>query len=256
MNLLKITTFDNLVVKVYSSRQALGEYAALDAADRIIRLLKEKDEINIIFAAAPSQDEFLKALISNKHIDWSKINAFHMDEYIGLAPHAPQGFGNFLKERIFSKVGFKSVNYINGNNTDLDYECTRYAELLKEHPLDIGFMGIGENGHLAFNDPGVADFKDSAVVKVVELEEACRRQQVNDGCFKSLEDVPKKALTVTIPPLFSAKYIFCMVPAATKAEAVKNTLTGPIDESCPASILRRHNNAILYLDTNSGKHIL
>ena len=244
-----------LTVKIFSSRKSMGEAAAAEAAVKIRKMLSEKKEINIIFGAAPSQNEFLAALAEDATIEWGRINAFHMDEYIGLSPDAPQGFGNFLKDRIFGKVDFKSINYLNGIVKDTEQECERYAGLLKAYPTDIVCMGIGENGHIAFNDPHVAFFKDTKLVKVVELDKKCRNQQVNDGCFKSLEQVPTHALTLTIPVLTAGKFIYCMVPAATKAEAVFNTVTGDVTEACPASILKTHGHAILYTDINSASKI-
>lgn len=241
---------DKLKVEILPSRAAMGAAAGAAIADEIRGLAK--DEINIIFAAAPSQNEVLEALLSYKDIDWSRVNAFHMDEYIGLAADAPQGFGNFLRRHIFDKVPFKSVNYLNGNNPDLQGECDRYSALLKEHPADIVCMGIGENAHIAFNDPGEADFNDSRLVKVVTLDEVCRMQQVNDGCFKTIGDVPKQALSLTVPALMAGGYIACSVPAKTKAQAVKNTLECEISPMIPASVLRTHNNATLYCDNDSS----
>ena len=175
-----------------------------------------------------------------------------MDEYIGLAPDAPQGFGNFLRRELFSKVSFASVSYLDGTADDRAAECRRYGELLAAAPVDIVCLGIGENGHIAFNDPHVADFNDPAAVKVVELDHTCRQQQVNDGCFAKLDDVPTHALTLTIPTLVAPKTVFCMVPAPTKAKAVQAAVEGPISETCPASILRRHDNASLWLDPDSA----
>ena len=256
MTSIKNFNVDKLSVKVFDNRDAMGEYAAEDAIKVIRELLKTKKELNFIFAAAPSQNEFLKSLASYKDIEWDRINAYHMDEYVGLSYGAPQRFGNFLKENIFNKLNFKSLNYIDGNSTDLDEECKRYGKLLSDNTPDIVFMGIGENGHIAFNDPAVAEFNDKYVVKVVELDEKCRNQQVNDKCFSVIDDVPKHALTVTIPMLISAKYICCVVPGDTKADAVGNTLKGEISENCPASILRTIDNAVLYLDENSAKYVL
>ena len=256
MSTIKEMQVGKLKVKVYETRQAMREGAAKEAAARIKELISKKGEINIIFAAAPSQNEFLASLIADKEIDWSKINAFHMDEYVGISKDAPQAFSNFLKDRIFSKVPFKSVNYIDVSAEDAEKECERYSDLLKANPADIVCMGIGENGHIAFNDPPVADFNDKKIVKVVELEQKCRQQQVNDGCFKTINDVPKYALTLTIPTLMAGKYIFCIVPGKTKTEAVTNTVNDKISTVCPATILRTHNNAVLYVDKDSGKGIL
>lgn len=255
MAIIKQGRVDKLVYLAFETRAEMGEYAAKEAAKEINRQIAEKGTINMIFAAAPSQNDFLASLIKDETIDWSKINAFHMDEYIGLAADAPQGFGNFLKNAIFGKVPFKSVNYIDCTAPDPEAECERYSALLKANKCDVIIMGIGENGHIAFNDPHVADFNDEKVVKVVSLDETCRMQQVNDGCFATIDDVPKFALTLTIPTLVAAESVFCIVPVKTKANAVKNTVLGEIGEACPATILRRHNNATLYLDADSASLI-
>jgi glucosamine-6-phosphate deaminase len=244
-----------LRVKIYQTRKDMGNAAADEMTTVLKKLLEVKDEVNIVFAAAPSQNEFLEAVVKTECIEWNRVNAFHMDEYIGLDKNAPQGFGNFLKDRIFNKVGFKSVYYINGNADKIEEECDRYADLLKQYPVDIVCMGIGENGHIAFNDPHVAAFNDTKLVKLVELDEKSRVQQVNDGCFDKLNDVPTHALTLTIPALISAKYIFCVVPDKAKAEAVAKTVKGSVDESCPASILKTHDNAILYIEKDSAAAI-
>jgi len=255
MSLLKELTAGKLKVRIYDNRKNLGANAALDVASKIRELLKEKSEINMIFAAAPSQNEFLENLLK-EDIEWNRINAFHMDEYIGLDASAPQGFGNFLRDRLFGKAGFKSVNYINGNAKDPKAECARYEGLLKKYPTDIVCLGIGENGHLAFNDPPVADFQDPVLVKTVELDSVCRQQQVNDGCFASLDLVPTHAVSITIPGLMAGKYIFGMVPGKTKAQAVYRTVTEKIATDCPATILKNHDNAILYTDSDSAKDLL
>ncbi len=243
---------DKLNVKAFDTRRQMGEAAAIDIKNKFCELLKEKSEINVIFAAAPSQNDVLKALAEDKEIEWGRINAYHMDEYIGLPGDAPQGFGNFLREHIFGLVPLKSVNYIDCTATDPEAEAARYAKLIAENKPDVVIKGIGENGHIAFNDPPVADFNDKLLVKKIALDEICRNQQVNDGCFAKIDDVPTHALTLTVPALVSAPYLFCIVPAPTKAAAVKETLTGTIDEHCPASILRLQDNAILYLDKDSA----
>lgn len=241
---------DKLRVKIYSSRQAMGRGAADEAVAYVKELLAVQQEVNIIFAAAPSQNEFLAAVAASD-LDWSRINAFHMDEYIGLKEDAPQGFGNFLRRAIFDKVPFRSVSYLNGQ-IEPERACAEYAEKLAEKPVDVVFMGIGENGHIAFNDPHVADFNDPEVVKIVDLDEKCRQQQVNDGCFEALDKVPTHAMTLTIPALCRAKRLFCVVPAATKAWAVNETINGEVSEHCPASVMRRHENATLYVDSDSA----
>ena len=243
-------TKDKLAVKVFENRKLMGKAAATDVADCIEQMLSEKKEINMIFAAAPSQNEFLEELVDSG-VEWERINAFHMDEYIGLPLDAEQRFGTFLKERIFGRVPFKSVHYINGQ-AQPEKECDRYSLLLKQYPVDIVCLGIGENGHIAFNDPHVAKFDDPELVKVVALDEKCRMQQVHDGCFRSIELVPTQAISLTIPALVAAKYMFCIVPASTKAQAVYDTIYGEISESCPASILRTKANAVLYLDSDSA----
>ena len=242
----------SFVVKKYPTRAVMGAEAAKEAAAVIRGLLDKKAEINMIFAAAPSQNEFLAALANDKSIDFTRINAYHMDEYVGLPDDAPQRFGNFLKDHIFGLAPFKSVNYIRGNAEDVDGECERYSQLLRDNHIDVVCMGIGENGHIAFNDPHVADLNDPKLVKKVSLDDVCRMQQVHDGCFASLDEVPKYALTLTVPALVNADYHFCIVPAASKANAVKATVYGPIGEKCPATSLRLCEHAVLYIDQDSG----
>lgn len=254
--MLKELKKDRLRCRIYNTRSEMGAAAGEDIHNGILELLAEKETINMIFAAAMSQCEMLEALVSRSDIPWNRINAFHMDEYIGLEEGAPQSFGFFLKNAIFDRVPFKNVYLINGNAASAEEECRRYAELLKNNPVDIVCLGIGENGHIAFNDPGVADFNDKRLIKPVELDDICRQQQVNDGCFPSIGEVPKTALSLTVPALTAAKYMFCVVPAATKAKAVKSTMNGPISEVCPATALRTHENAILYCDRDSGKYLL
>lgn len=243
---------NKLKVRIHHSRQQMGAAAAKDVAEVIRTKLSAQQTINIIFAAAPSQNEFLESLAAQPGIDWSRINAFHMDEYIGLADDATQRFGNFLKERIFDKAGFKQVFYINGNAADAALECERYSNLLQQYPVDIVCMGIGENGHIAFNDPHVADFEDPFLAKVVALSEESRVQQVHDGCFATVEEVPVAAITLTIPALLNAETICCVVPGAHKAAAVYHTLHSEVDTQNPATILRTHANATLYLDKDSA----
>jgi glucosamine-6-phosphate deaminase len=248
-------TVEKLKVEIFPDRKAMGEAAGKAVAQKMKDLLKERGQLSMVFAAAPSQNEFLETLSQCPGLDWKKITAFHMDEYVGLPPTAPQNFGVFLRKRLFEKVRPGAVHYINGTAKDPQAECDRYTALLMNHLFDIACVGIGENGHLAFNDPPVADFNDPRLVKIVELELVSRRQQVHDGCFESLGVVPEKAITLTIPALFRAKSIYCMVPATTKAEAVKKTLKDPVSTACPATILRRHENAVLFLDQDSARLI-
>ncbi len=243
---------EELQVKIFDTRAEMGHVAAADFAAVVKELLQTKDTIRIIFAAAPSQDDFLAAAVADKSIDFSRVDAFHMDEYIGLDKDAPQGFGNFLRDRIFAKRTFHSVHYLDGQNPDSEAACESYAAMLNEKPIDIVCMGIGENGHIAFNDPPVADFNDPKTVKIVKLDEVCRMQQVHDGCFRSIDEVPTHALSLTVPALMAAKYRFCVVPAPTKANAAKAMLNDAIDEHCPCTILRRTPGSILYLDADSS----
>lgn len=243
-------TVDHLKVKVYANRNDMGLAAGNEVAIKITELLSAKDKIRMIFAAAPSQNEFLQTLKSIEGIDWSRVTVFHMDEYIGLPLDAPQRFGTFLRKGLFDEVKPGEVHLIDSSN-DIEEECLRYGRLIGMAPIDIVCLGIGENGHIAFNDPPVADFDEKAIVKSVELDRACRQQQVNDGCFSALEEVPTHALTLTIPALFAGAHLFCMVPGSTKTAAVKRTLYGPISTDCPSAVLRRHRDCTLYVDTDS-----
>jgi glucosamine-6-phosphate deaminase len=246
----KQETIDQLRVKVYANRKAMGTAAGTEAAETIRKLLNEQEKVRIVFAAAPSQNEFLETLSREEGIDWSRITAFHMDEYIGLPNDAPQKFSRFLCDRLFDLVKPGEVHLIDSAN-GIEQECKRYGELIKAAPIDIVCLGIGENGHIAFNDPPVADFSDSQVIKPVELDDMCRQQQVNDGCFTDFASVPSYALTLTIPAIASGAHLFCMVPGPTKRNAVNGTLHGEITTECPASILRKHPDCTLYLDKES-----
>lgn len=246
---------DSLTVKILSDTEEMGRQAAKEVADKIIELLALKEQINMVFAAAPSQEAFLKNLIADPHIDWSRINAFHMDEYVGIGDEAPQSFARFLRERLFDRVPFRSVHCLIGKAADTAAECERYAELLRRYPTDIVCLGIGENGHIAFNDPGVADFNDPESVKIVTLDDVCRQQQVNENCFDALNLVPQEAFTLTVPALLRADWLFCIVPFTNKANAVYNALYGEISERCPASILRREKHACLYLSRESAQRL-
>ena len=254
--MIKEINSDKLKVKIFDTRAEMGNCAASEVSACIKTLLAQKEEVNMIFAAAPSQNETLAGLVADKSIDWTRINAFHMDEYVGLSADAPQAFGNFLKDHIFGKLQFKSVNYICSAGEREEEICENYSALIKEHPIDIVCLGIGENAHIAFNDPWVADFNDKNIIKKVELDEVCRNQQVNDGCFAKLSDVPKFALTLTVPTLFNADYLFCTVPAKTKAQAVYNTVNCEISEEVPATIMRKHKNAVMYCDKDSAAKLL
>lgn len=239
----------NLAVRVFPTRQEMGAAAAQEGAACLKRLLETRETINVMFAAAPSQNELLAGLVASD-VDWSRVHAFHMDDYVGLPEDDPRRFPNFLKERLFDLLPFGSVHCMNSTATEADAvrAAAQYDALLRQNPLDVCFMGIGENGHIAFNDPQVADFADPVWTKVVTLDEVCRMQQVHDGCFATLDEVPRQAMTVTIPALMSAREVFCVVPTAAKAAAVERVLSGGVDVACPASILLVHPSARLYLD--------
>ncbi|MBR6729490.1 MAG: glucosamine-6-phosphate deaminase [Clostridia bacterium] len=245
---------DSLTTYVYDTRDAMGQAAGKAAAEAINRVLAEKETANVIFAAAPSQNETLEALLK-EDVDFSRINAFHMDEYVGLGLADKQSFASYLTEHIFSRANFRSVHLIPATE-EAETACKLYTELLTQNPPDVVLMGIGENGHIAFNDPPVADFKDTKVIKIVELDEICRQQQVHDKCFETLEQVPKYALTLTVPTLMSAGALICTVPGPTKAAAVRAMLQGSIGEACPATALRLHNHANMYLDKASAQEVL
>jgi len=247
---------EGLKVKIFPDRATLGEAAAQAVAEKMRQILKIEESLFIVFASAPSQNEFLERLSQSRGIAWNRTTAFHLDEYIGLPEEAPQNFGHFLRVKLFEKVHPGKVHYLNGMAEDPEVECNRYAALLREHPLDIACIGIGENGHLAFNDPPVADFQDPRLVKTVDLDPTSRQQQVNDGCFDDLEKVPTRAMTLTLPAIFSSKSIFSMVPGPTKADAVRKTLEDPSSPACPATLLRKHRDATLFLDKDSAKWIL
>ncbi len=246
---------DLLQVNVYDTRAEMGAAAGANVVNRINELLAKQPVVRIIFAAAPSQNEVLAYLAADKTIDWSRIDVFHMDEYIGLPAGASQRFASFLVNGLFEKVKPRNV-YLIDDQDGIDATCASYAALLNEAPVDIVCLGIGENGHIAFNDPPVANFTDPETIKPVTLDDACRQQQVNDGCFPTFDDVPQQALTLTIPALLSGKYLYCVVPGKTKSEAVKNVIEGEISTSCPASILRQHPNCILYTDADGYSLVL
>ena len=253
---MKHFAIDRLKIEIHPDRAALGAAASEKAAVILRDTIAKNHSARIIVASAPSQDELLETLTATAGIDWSCVTVFHMDEYVGLAPDHHATFRAYQKTRFLSKVTPAAFHGIGGESTDADAECARYAALLAEAPIDLVCMGIGENGHIAFNDPPVADFRDPLMVKVVELDEPCRRQQVHDGCFPDIDSVPIRAITLTCPALMSGKNLVCVVPGPRKADAVAATLGGKMSESCPATILRTHPSATIYLDTASASKIL
>lgn len=236
----------------------MGEAAACYVVHRLQRLLDEKDEARIVVGSAPSQDEFFAHLTAPAHrgaVDWRRVAVFHMDEYIGLAGDHPQNFRAYQHEHLLSKVRVKAFHAIRGEASDIDAECERITDLLTAAPIDLVCLGIGENGHLAFNDPP-ANFDDTAWVKVVELDATCRQQQVNDGCFPTVEQVPTHAITLTLKVFRHAAALSGVVPAASKAPAVVATLQGPVSVDCPATLLRLHPDARLFLDPDSASLLI
>ena len=245
---------ENIKVKIFASKEEVGKAAAIAVAEKLDAAISEKGLANLILATGASQFQFLENL-QKQAIDWKKITVFHLDEYKGMPVTHPASFRKYLKERILDKVQPKQVHYLNGAAPDAEAEVLRYENLLKEHPVDIACIGIGENGHIAFNDPPVANFNDPKLVKVVELDEACRKQQLGEGWFPTFDDVPTHALTLTIPAIMGCKHISCVVPDGRKAEAVYNTLNVEISTACPATILRTHPDTVLYLDSESASKL-
>jgi glucosamine-6-phosphate deaminase len=238
-------------VRRYATTEAMAEAAAADAAAAVASAIAARGTANLMLATGNSQLAFLDAFTAEPGVDWERVTGFHMDEYVGVGPDHPAGFGRYMRERFVVVVHPGAFHFIDGLG-DADAECRRYAALLAAHPLDLCCMGIGENGHLAFNDPPFADFDDPVDVKAVALEEASRRQQVGEGHFASVDDVPTHAITVTIPALLRAGVALVVAPEARKAEPVRAALTGPVTTACPASVLQRYDNARVYLDAASS----
>lgn len=242
-------------IHVLPDRPTMGRQAATIIAQILKeRLLAVDGPVRVVFAAAQSQRDTLDALIATDGIDWSRIEAFHMDEYLGLPEEHPSGFANWLRQHIFGRVPFRATHTIHPG-ADPEQAATDYASLMGDAPLDLVICGIGQNGHLAFNDPPVADFNDPLDAKVVELDLTCRLQQVEDGGFATLEEVPTHAITLTVPRLMHSVAVVCIVPDASKRQAVTAALTGPITTEVPASILRTHPNATFVLDKEAGADV-
>lgn len=238
---------DKLEVRVYELENEMGNASAILATGHLNSIIEEQGFANLILATGTSQFSFLEVLKRQK-IDWSKVTVFHLDEYVGIPEEHPSSFRRFLKERILNFVNPGKYYLIEGDTSDIPGKIKEYENLLEQHPIDLACIGIGENGHIAFNDPPVADFNDSHKVKMVELDQFCRMQQFNEGWFPSMEEVPTMAITLTIPAIMNCKTIICNVPGIRKAEAVNNTLNGSIDTKCPATILRTHPNTVLFVD--------
>ncbi|CAM4401000.1 glucosamine-6-phosphate deaminase [Zobellia nedashkovskayae] len=240
-----------LNIDVYPKPEEMGKAAADFVENKINEAIESKGVARIILATGASQFTFLKALtIAN--IDWSKVIVFHLDEYFGISDLHPASFRKYLKDRILDIVNPSESYFLNGDADDIEHEINVYAARLEAHDIDVACIGIGENGHIAFNDPPVADFNDTKLVKLVELDEQCRNQQFGEGWFPTIEAVPKMALTLTIPAIMRSKTISCVVPDERKSEAVYNALYADISTECPASILRTHRDVKLFLDAQSA----
>ena len=248
-------TFDELTVKVCDDIDEMARTAAADAADALRAAIAGRGEANVMLATGNSQLAFLSVLVTYDDIAWDHVRAFHMDEYVGLAPTHSASFQRYMRERVAAQVAFKEFHYLTGDTVDAEAEARRYEALLRAYPLDLCCAGIGENGHLAFNDPPVADFDDPRAVKIVELEAASRSQQVGEGHFATIDDVPTHAITVTIPALLRARRVLVIVPEARKAQPVHDALYGPVSTACPASYLRTQPHATLYLDAASSAQL-
>ena len=243
---------DHLRVGVYRDASVLARAAADRAATVLRDAVEARGVAHAMFATGNSQLEFVDTLVTaTPDVPWRDVVVFHMDEYVGVGPDHPAGFQRWIRERITDRVHPRHANYIDGL-ADPDVECRRYADLLAAHPLDLCCLGIGENGHLAFNDPPVADFDDPLDMKVVELDRECRLQQVHEGHFPDIETVPRLALTATIPALLRARTVLAVVPEARKAEPVRAAIVGPVSTACPASYLRTRDNATLFLEPASA----
>jgi glucosamine-6-phosphate deaminase len=253
MSALDKLSLNGLTTYIAESRSLMGAKAAADVARELRACLDRQAGVRMIFAAAPSQSEMLAALCEEKDIDWQRVTAFHMDEYIGLSSDAPQRFGLWLRRAIFDRLPFASVHLIEPG-ADPVQAAADYAAKLQAAPIDIVCCGIGANGHLAFNDPP-ADLEDPLTVKAVDLDAQCRQQQVDDRCFATLSDVPSRALTVTVPALLAGRALFCTVPGALKKDAVRHALLEPTSPMCPASALRKHPRCTLYLDRDSASEL-
>lgn len=241
-----------LAVRIHPTEADLGRAAAMEAAAVIRTACELRGEARVMFATGNSQRAFLAALTARDDVEWPQVSGFHMDEYVGISAEHPASFRRYLRERLVERVPLRAFDYVEGDAPDPEAECVRYAAALAVAPLDLCCLGVGENGHLAFNDPPVADFDDPLDVKVVELDVACRRQQVGEGHFATVNDVPPQAITVTIPALLRAGRVLAIVPEARKREPVYLALTGPVSTALPASILRTHANVTLHLDERSG----
>lgn len=249
-----INTFrvDQLNVRIYANQDDLSNAVAAEVREYLVATLNEQETAAAIMATGNSQIRFLESLVAMGGVDWSRITLFHMDEYLGLSDEHPASFRRYMRERVEAKARPRAFHFIEGDALLPLDECQRYADLLRAQPIDLCCLGVGENGHLAFNDPPVANLDDPHLVKIVKLDDGCKRQQVNEGHFPGMDAVPPYAITLTIPALRMAKKMMCLAPETRKANAVKQALQGPIGTECPASALRRCPQATMLLDSNSA----
>lgn len=249
---LKTFTAGSIEVRTFSTKREASAAAAEAAAAILRSAIAHRGRARIVVSTGNSQLDFIDALVQAPGLDWSAVEAFHLDEYAGMSPTHPASFRLWLKTRLAERVPLRAMHYVNGDAPDLQAECRRYSALLAEAPIDAGFIGIGENGHIGFNDPPVADFADPVAMKVVRLDDACRRQQVGEGHFAGIADVPQNALSLTCPAIVGMTNLVCCVPELRKAQAVRDAILGPVSTACPASILRTHPRAQLFLDLESA----
>jgi glucosamine-6-phosphate deaminase len=241
-----------LKVSVYETKEALGREAACAAAAFVRKAIRKNGKARLLFSAANSQLDMVASLAAESGIDWDAVEIFHVDEYVGLPTSHPESFGGWLERNLVRRVHPGKAHYIAGDATDAERECSRYGTILSQQPMDVSFLGIGENGHIGFNDPHAADFSDPKVVKTVTLDEKCRLQQVEEGHWPDFSSVPTRGFAATCPALVNAEHVICCVPGPRKAAAVRNAVQGPISTACPASLLRTHADARLYLDVQSA----
>lgn len=251
----KRLTFDKLTVEVHPTRELAGQAAARAAADALLELRRTQDSLAVIFATGASQLATLAALTSTEGLPWLQITGFHMDEYIGLPVDHPASFRRYMRDNLTSRVPMRLFHEINGNALDPQRTAAVYADDLRAAAPQLCLLGIGENGHLAFNDPPVADFADPVDAKVVQLDDLCRAQQVAEGWFAAIDDVPESAITLTIPALMRVPRLIASVPGIRKAAIVRRALHDPISPACPATILRTHPNAAIFLDAESASEL-
>ncbi len=246
---------DDLTIHLCDRSTTLTSDAAQIAHNYLSTLLKTQNQATVILATGNSQLKFLEALIALGGVDWTRVIFFHLDEYLGISAQHPASFRYYLHKNVEKRVNAADFHYIQGDAVEPLAECEVYSQLLRSQPIDLCFLGIGENGHLAFNEPSVASFDETRQIKLVKLENATRQQQVGEGHFSRVEDVPQYAFTLTIPQICQSKKILCLAPEKRKATAVKNMLKLPISPTCPASVLRQQKQAILFLDEDSASLI-